>query len=73
MFWLMQYIEELYDITVAYPDLDLQPFLVDSTPFFQTYIHQALYNVGLRRARTNPKQATNGSVNGVTDNQVGYI
>ncbi|KAL5108615.1 Cytoskeleton-associated protein 5 [Taenia crassiceps] len=61
------YIEELYDITVAYPDLDLQPFLADSTPFFQTYIRQALYNVGLRRARENPKQVTNGSVNGVTD------
>ncbi|VDK33159.1 unnamed protein product [Taenia asiatica] len=63
------YIEELYDITVAYPDLDLQPFLVDSTPFFQTYIRQALYNVGLRRARANPTQATNGNVNGVIDKQ----
>ncbi|VDM16133.1 unnamed protein product [Hydatigera taeniaeformis] len=63
------YIEELYDITAAYPDLDLQPYLVDSTPFFQTYVHQALYNVGLRRARTNPKQITNGDVNGVVDKQ----
>nr|CDS20280.1 microtubule associated protein xmap215 [Echinococcus granulosus] len=63
------YIEELYDITAAYPDLDLQPFLVDSTPFFQTYVRQALYNVGLRRAHANSKQTTNGNLNGVNDKQ----
>uniref|UniRef100_A0A5K3FI72 Uncharacterized protein n=1 Tax=Mesocestoides corti TaxID=53468 RepID=A0A5K3FI72_MESCO len=63
------YIEELYDFTVQYPDLDLQPFLADSTPFFQTYIHQALYNVGLKRAQTRVKQASNANVNGVRETQ----
>lgn len=46
----LQCFEELYDLTTAYPDLDLEPYLVTSTPFFQTYVQQALYNVGLQRA-----------------------
>ena len=58
-------------MTEAYPDLDLEPFLVDSTPFFRTYVRQALYNVRLRRAHENARQATtNGNVDGVQAKQV---
>ncbi|KAM3186859.1 hypothetical protein ACTXT7_003450 [Hymenolepis weldensis] len=64
------YIEELFNLTSAYPDLDLQPYLADSTPFFQTYIRQALFNVGLKRARAKSKQSINGSTaNGVKNDQ----
>ncbi len=55
-------------MTTAYPDLDLEPFLADSTPFFQTYVRQALYNVGLRRgAQKKADQAGSGGANGVRE------
>nr|CDS27460.1 microtubule associated protein xmap215 [Hymenolepis microstoma] len=61
------YIEELFDLTSPYPDLDLQPYLANSTPFFQTYIRQALFNVGLKRARAKSKQGA--TINGIKNDQ----
>uniref|UniRef100_A0A0R3TNI5 TOG domain-containing protein n=1 Tax=Rodentolepis nana TaxID=102285 RepID=A0A0R3TNI5_RODNA len=65
------YIEELFDLTSPYPDLDLQPYLANSTPFFQTYIRQALFNVGLKRARAKSKQGSNvATINGIKNDQL---
>nr|VZI06113.1 unnamed protein product [Spirometra erinaceieuropaei] len=54
-------IEELYDITSALPDLDLEPFLANYSSFARTYVRQALYNVGLLRSQRGPAAHTNGT------------
>ncbi|THD23002.1 Cytoskeleton-associated protein 5 [Fasciola hepatica] len=70
-------LNELYDFTQLYPEMDLSVFLSKTSQFFQTYIKQALRNIAVERARQT--RATSGGdtdrvrssfpgpVNGLTD------
>ncbi|KAA3678847.1 cytoskeleton-associated protein 5 [Paragonimus westermani] len=58
-----QGLEELYDFTQMYPEVDLSVFLTKTSQFFQTYIRQALKNIAVERAR----QTKSGSAAGDTD------
>ncbi|KER27531.1 hypothetical protein T265_05422 [Opisthorchis viverrini] len=44
-------LNELYDFTQMYPEMDLSVFLSKTSQFFQTYIKQALKNIAIERAR----------------------
>ncbi|CAH8452216.1 unnamed protein product [Heterobilharzia americana] len=44
-------LNELYDFTQLYPDVDLSSYLTNTSQFFQTYIKQALRNIAVERAR----------------------
>ncbi|VDL91817.1 unnamed protein product [Schistocephalus solidus] len=54
-------IEDLFDITSALPDLDLEPFLANYSSFARTYVRQALYNVGLLRSQRGTAAYSNGT------------
>ncbi|KAK4473779.1 hypothetical protein MN116_003117 [Schistosoma mekongi] len=54
-------LNELYDFTQLYPDVDLSSYLTNTSQFFQAYIKQALRNIAVERARqtrlnTNDKE-----------------
>ncbi|CAH8452669.1 unnamed protein product [Schistosoma rodhaini] len=44
-------LNELYDFTQLYPDVDLSSYLTNTSQFFQAYIKQALRNIAVERAR----------------------
>ncbi|CAL8107217.1 unnamed protein product [Calicophoron daubneyi] len=57
-------LNELYDFTQMYPDVDLSSFLTKTSQFFQTYIRQALKNIAVERARQGrPGTGSMGDVN----------
>ncbi|CAH8828703.1 unnamed protein product [Trichobilharzia szidati] len=44
-------LNELYDFTQRYPDIDLSSYLTNTSQFYQAYIKQALRNIAVERTR----------------------
>lgn len=65
-----QGLNELYDFTQLYPDVDLSSYLTNTSQFFQAYIKQALRNIAVERARQARLSANDKEPNTLAAHQV---
>ncbi|XP_033117139.1 cytoskeleton-associated protein 5-like isoform X3 [Anneissia japonica] len=58
---------ELYDFKCKYPDVDIEPFLKKTSPFFQSYIERGLKNIATEREKAQTEKQNKGRSVGSTD------
>ncbi|RTG83913.1 cytoskeleton-associated protein 5, partial [Schistosoma bovis] len=66
-------LNELYDFTQLYPDVDLSSYLTNTSQFFQAYIKQALRNIAVERARQARLSANDKEPNTLAAHQTNGI
>ncbi|CAH8441458.1 unnamed protein product [Schistosoma turkestanicum] len=66
-------LNELYDFTQLYPDVDLSSYLTNTSQFFQAYIKQALRNIAVERARQARLNANDKEPNTLAAHQTNGI